>query len=172
MNKGLKLADRVRLGQIDGLRKPEYPLAQNFPTDAHAIWRNYWMASYGINPIKDAKVITVPPPLMVANMRVGNMRRALLTMKSTTFPTPWAVVARTHSTVVMVTHDVDEAVLLSDRIVMMTNGPAATIGEILTVPLERPRNRVASADDLRYVQHRKQVLDFLDTPDAKPEAVA
>ncbi len=82
------------------------------------------------------------------------------------------IVARTHSTVVMVTHDVDEAVLLSDRIVMMTNGPAATIGEILTVTLERPRNRVALADDARYVQHRKQVLDFLYTRHAKVEAVA
>ena len=55
------------------------------------------------------------------------------------------IVARTHSTVVMVTHDVDEAVLLSDRIVMMTNGPAATIGEYLTVNLDRPRNRVELA---------------------------
>jgi len=82
------------------------------------------------------------------------------------------IVARTHSTVVMVTHDVDEAVLLSDRIVMMTNGPAATIGEILTVTLERPRNRVALADDARYVQHRKQVLDFLYTRHAKLETAA
>ena len=82
------------------------------------------------------------------------------------------IVARTHSTVVMVTHDVDEAVLLSDRIVMMTNGPAATIGEILTVTLERPRNRVALADDVRYVHHRKQVLDFLYTRHAKVEVAA
>jgi nitrate/nitrite transport system ATP-binding protein len=82
------------------------------------------------------------------------------------------IVARTHSTVVMVTHDVDEAVLLSDRIVMMTNGPAATIGEILTVTLERPRKRVELADDARYVRHRKQVLDFLYTRHAKVEAVA
>ena len=71
------------------------------------------------------------------------------------------IVARTHSTVVMVTHDVDEAVLLSDRIVMMTNGPAATIGEILTVDLARPRNRVELAEDARYVHCRKAVLDFL-----------
>ena len=82
------------------------------------------------------------------------------------------IVARTHSTVVMVTHDVDEAVLLSDRIVMMTNGPAATIGEILSVTLERPRRRVELADDARYVQHRKQVLDFLYTRHARVEAVA
>jgi len=73
------------------------------------------------------------------------------------------IVARTQSTVVMVTHDVDEAVLLSDRVVMMTNGPAATIGEICTVGIERPRERVALAEDLRYVQARKAVIDFLYT---------
>ena len=73
------------------------------------------------------------------------------------------IVARTKSTVVMVTHDVDEAVLLSDRIVMMTNGPAATIGEILRVELERPRQRVELAEDARYVHYRKEVLDFLYT---------
>ncbi len=73
------------------------------------------------------------------------------------------IVARTHSTVVMVTHDVDEAVLLSDRIVMMTNGPAATIGEVLAVGLPRPRNRVELAEDSRYVHYRKEVLDFLCT---------
>ncbi|MBA3598761.1 MAG: ABC transporter ATP-binding protein [Methylibium sp.] len=71
------------------------------------------------------------------------------------------IVARTRSTVVMVTHDVDEAVLLSDRIVMMTNGPAATIGEVLRVDLARPRDRVALAEDAGYVHCRKQVLDFL-----------
>jgi nitrate/nitrite transport system ATP-binding protein len=73
------------------------------------------------------------------------------------------IVARTHSTVVMVTHDVDEAVLLSDRIVMMTNGPAATIGEILAVDLPRPRNRVELAEDPHCTQLRKAVLDFLYT---------
>jgi nitrate/nitrite transport system ATP-binding protein len=54
------------------------------------------------------------------------------------------------NTVIMITHDVDEAVLLSDRIVMMTNGPAATIGEILTIDLPRPRNRVQLADDAQF----------------------
>lgn len=71
------------------------------------------------------------------------------------------IVARTRSTVVMVTHDVDEAVLLADRIVMMTNGPAATIGEILKVDLPRPRDRVALADDPAYHRCRTAVLDFL-----------
>ena len=80
-----------------------------------------------------------------------------------------AIVAATHSTVVMVTHDVDEAVLLSDRIVMMTNGPAATIGEVLQVDLERPRRRVALAENPRYLQLRKEVIDFLYTRQAHVE---
>jgi nitrate/nitrite transport system ATP-binding protein len=82
------------------------------------------------------------------------------------------IVARTKSTVVMVTHDVDEAVLLSDRIVMMTNGPAATIGEILSIELERPRNRVDLAEDTRYVHYRKEVLDFLYTRHGHVEKAA
>lgn len=82
------------------------------------------------------------------------------------------IVARTHSTVVMVTHDVDEAVLLSDKIVMMTNGPAATIGEVLAVDLPRPRNRVALAEDPRYVYCRKAVIDFLYTRQAHVEKAA
>ena len=73
------------------------------------------------------------------------------------------IVARTRSTVVMVTHDVDEAVLLADRIVMMTNGPAANIGEILGVELPRPRNRIALAGSAQYQQVRKKVIDFLYT---------
>jgi len=71
------------------------------------------------------------------------------------------IVARTQSTVVMVTHDVDEAVLLSDRIVMMTNGPAATIGEICKVDLPRPRSRIELVEDVRYISARKAVIDFL-----------
>jgi nitrate/nitrite transport system ATP-binding protein len=82
------------------------------------------------------------------------------------------IVARTQSTVVMVTHDVDEAVLLSDRIVMMTNGPAATIGDVLTVTLERPRNRIELAEDAAYVHYRKEVLDFLYTRQGHVEKAA
>ncbi|KAF0183389.1 MAG: ABC transporter ATP-binding protein [Hyphomonadaceae bacterium] len=68
---------------------------------------------------------------------------------------------RLGTTIVMITHDVDEAVLLSDRIVMMTNGPSATIGEILTVPLARPRKRLDLAEDGAYHHCRHQVLEFL-----------
>ena len=82
------------------------------------------------------------------------------------------IVARTQSTVVMVTHDVDEAVLLSDRIVMMTNGPAATIGEILSVDLQRPRDRVDLAEDSNYTHYRKAVLDFLYTRHGHVERAA
>ncbi len=80
-----------------------------------------------------------------------------------------AIVANTQSTVVMVTHDVDEAVLLSDKIVMMTNGPAATIGEVLSVYLPRPRSRVTLADDPAYLHYRKAVIDFLYTRQAHVE---
>jgi len=73
-----KLADK---GAVDGASLAklmrtdarEYTLAQTFPTGTHAMWLYYWLASYGIDPMKDAKVITVPPPQMVANMRIGNM---------------------------------------------------------------------------------------------------
>jgi nitrate/nitrite transport system ATP-binding protein len=71
------------------------------------------------------------------------------------------LVDATGSTVVMVTHDVDEAVLLSDRVVMMTNGPAARIGEVVEVDLSRPRDRLALATDARYLRLRTQVLQFL-----------
>lgn len=65
------------------------------------------------------------------------------------------------NTMMMITHDVDEAVLLSDRIVMMTNGPSATIGETLEVKLPRPRDRIALADDPEYNHYRRAVLSFL-----------
>lgn len=72
------------------------------------------------------------------------------------------------NTVIMITHDVDEAVLLSDRIVMMTNGPAATIGEILEIDLPRPRNRVVLSDDAKYNHYRHEVLQFLYERQRRP----
>jgi len=73
--------------------------------------------------------------------------------------------------VVMITHDVDEAVLLSDRIVMMTNGPSATIGQILDIDLPRPRDRLALADDPTYNHYRHEVLSFLHEKQRKVEAI-
>ena len=75
------------------------------------------------------------------------------------------------NTVIMITHDVDEAVLLSDRIVMMTNGPAATVGEILDVNLPRPRNRLELTDDVEYNHYRSTVLRFLYEKQKKVESI-
>ncbi len=82
------------------------------------------------------------------------------------------IVAATQSTVVMVTHDVDEAVLLSDRVVMLTNGPAATIGEILDVDLPRPRERVSLSNNPEYQACRTAVLEFLYRRQRHPLAAA
>jgi nitrate/nitrite transport system ATP-binding protein len=77
-----------------------------------------------------------------------------------------------NNTVIMITHDVDEAVLLSDRIVMMTNGPEATIGEILDVKLERPRSRLSLAKDVEYNRLRSEVLTFLYEKQRKVENIS
>ncbi len=76
--------------------------------------------------------------------------------------------ARLNNTVIMITHDVDEAVLLSDRIVMMTNGPSASIGEILDINLERPRDRLALAEDPTYNHYRAEVVKFLHERHVNP----
>ena len=72
-----------------------------------------------------------------------------------------AIHQKLRNTVLMITHDVDEAVLLSDRIVMMTNGPADRIGEVLDVPLARPRRRLEVASNPTYLKCRQRVLEFL-----------
>jgi len=66
-----------------------------------------------------------------------------------------------NTTVILITHDVDEAVLMSDKIVMMSNGPAAKVGEILNIELDRPRDRVALSKDDKFNYYRQQVLSFL-----------
>jgi nitrate/nitrite transport system ATP-binding protein len=76
------------------------------------------------------------------------------------------------NTVMMITHDVDEAVLMSDRVVMMTNGPSATIGQVLAVPLERPRNRIALAEDGTYNHCRQEILTFLYEKQRKVEPIS
>jgi len=79
---------------------------------------------------------------------------------------------RTKVTAIMVTHDVDEAILLADRVVMMTNGPRATIGKILTVNLPRPRNRKELLEHPQFYQYRQEVLHFLAEYDHGPAAKA
>jgi len=82
------------------------------------------------------------------------------------------IVKAAGSTVLMVTHDVDEAVLLADRIVMLTNGPAATIGEILAIDLPRPRDRIELGENPQYHHYRTAVLEFLYRRQAHVEAAA
>jgi nitrate/nitrite transport system ATP-binding protein len=76
------------------------------------------------------------------------------------------------NTVMMITHDVDEAVLMSDRVVMMTNGPSATIGQVLEIPLPRPRNRIALAEDATYNHCRQEILTFLYEKQRKVEPIS
>jgi nitrate/nitrite transport system ATP-binding protein len=80
------------------------------------------------------------------------------------------IVEQIRSTVVMVTHDIDEAILLSDRIMMMTNGPAARIGEVLEIALPRPRDRVALATDPQFAAYCQRLLTFLYRKQAAVEA--
>ncbi len=77
--------------------------------------------------------------------------------------------AEDHKTALMVTHDVDEALFLSDRVVMMTSGPEAHVGEILTVPFERPRKRVDVLERPDYFQLRKSLTSFLEGQQHMPE---
>ena len=72
-------------------------------------------------------------------------------------------------TVLMITHDIDEALFLADRLVMMTNGPSATIGEVLDIPFARPRNRARIMEDPQYYQLRNHVLDYLYRKEAHIE---
>ena len=74
-----------------------------------------------------------------------------------------------NNTVIMITHDVDESVLLSDKIVMMTNGPEASVGEVLSIELERPRNRLELANDPQYNKYRAEVLKFLYERQRRPD---
>jgi nitrate/nitrite transport system ATP-binding protein len=134
-----------------------------------------FLASVGLNDVADTH-----PDQLSAGMRqrVGIARAFALEPKVLLLDEPFSLLdvvtrmelqdqliglcAQTHKTVLMVTHDVDEALLLADRIVLMTNGPAATVGEIVTVPFTRPRDRLIIIDDPKYHEARKQLLSFLE----------
>jgi nitrate/nitrite transport system ATP-binding protein len=134
-----------------------------------------FLASVGLNDVADTH-----PEQLSAGMRqrVGIARAFALEPKVLLLDEPFSLLdvvtrmelqdqlielcAQTHKTVLMVTHDVDEALLLADRIVLMTNGPAATVGEIVPVPFARPRDRLIIIDDPKYHEARKQLLSFLE----------
>src|SRR5882724_4558478 len=134
-----------------------------------------FLASVGLNDVAECY-----PEQLSAGMRqrVGIARAFALEPKVLLLDEPFSLLdvvtrmelqdqlirlcADMHKTVLMVTHDVDEALLLADRIVLMTNGPAATIGEILTVPFPRPRSRAAVLNHADYYQLRDQLIGFLE----------
>ncbi len=126
---------------------------------AHAVERKPGEISGGMKQrVGIARALSMEPKVLLLDEPFGALdalTRAQLQDKV------MEIQARLANTVIMITHDVDEAVLLSDRIVMMTNGPAATIGEILAVDLPRPRHRLTLADDPRYVKARTAVMEFL-----------
>ena len=105
-----------------------------------------------------ARALAIEPKMMLLDEPFGALDALT---RATLQDELMRIVATTGATVRMVTHDVDEAVLLSDRVVMMTNGPAAKIGDIVEIGLPRPRERLALAHDARFMDLRARVLEFL-----------
>jgi nitrate ABC transporter ATP-binding subunit len=105
-----------------------------------------------------ARALAVSPEVLVLDEPFG----ALDAITKEELQEELLAIWRQHKpTVLMITHDIDEALFLADRVVMMTNGPAATIGEIVEVPFERPRRYETIQNDPRYAQLRNHALDFL-----------
>jgi hypothetical protein len=187
---GIKKPEQLK-PLVEEARKKGQPLtfAMTFPSGTHAMWMRYWLGAGGINPDKDIALITIPPPQMVANLKVDKMdglcvgepwnaRAFALEPQVLLLDEPFSLLdaltrmelqdelmrlwQEERKTVLMVTHDVDEALLLADRIVMMTSGPAATVGEVLTVPFSRPRSRVAVLGHPDYYKLRDGLISFLE----------
>jgi ABC-type nitrate/sulfonate/bicarbonate transport system ATPase subunit len=151
----------------------------------HAMWNRYWLAAGGINPDKDVILVGLNDVAdryldeLSAGMsqRVGIARAFALEPKVLLVDEPFSLLdaltrmelqdelmrlwEEDRNTVLMVTHAVDEALFLADRIVMMTSGPAATVGEILSVPFPRPRCRSAVLNHPDYYRLRDHLVVFL-----------
>jgi ABC-type nitrate/sulfonate/bicarbonate transport system ATPase subunit len=105
-----------------------------------------------------ARALAIRPKVMILDEPFG----ALDAITKEELQEELLAIWRDHqATILMITHDIDEALFLADRIVMMTNGPAAHIGEIVEVPFARPRNRARVMEDPRYYELRNFALDFL-----------
>jgi nitrate/nitrite transport system ATP-binding protein len=105
-----------------------------------------------------ARAIAMQPRVLLLDEPFGALDALT---RATLQDTVMDIQTKLKQTVVMITHDVDEAVLLADRVVMMTNGPAATIGEDLYIDLPRPRRRLELAEHSTYIDARKSILSFL-----------
>ncbi len=136
----------------------------------HALERRPHEISGGMKQrVGIARALAMEPKVLLMDEPFGALDSLTRTHMQDTL---MEIQTRLNNTVMMITHDVDEAVLLSDRIVMMTNGPSATIGEILAVDLPRPRDRLQLADDPAYNRYRAAVLKFLHERHRQPTAPA
>ncbi len=116
-----------------------------------------------------ARAIAMQPRVLLLDEPFGALDALT---RATLQDTVMDIQSKLKQTVVMITHDVDEAVLLADRVIMMTNGPAATIGEDLPVSLPRPRRRLELAENPQYIEARKAILSFLYDRFAHPAEAA
>jgi len=140
---------------------------------------SYWLELVGLGDVLHRR----PPELSQGmRQRVGIARAFALSPKVLLLDEPFGMLdqltrielqdvladlcRRDRRTAVMVTHDVDEAIFLSDRVVMMTAGPAATVGDVVTIDLPRPRCRAALLEDPAYYRHRERLIEFLEDHDA------
>jgi nitrate/nitrite transport system ATP-binding protein len=150
--------ERVFQEKKDGLRQRTHA-ALELVGLAHAAHKYPHEISGGMKQrVGIARALAMEPKLLLLDEPFGALDALT---RATLQDELLRIVAQTGATVLMVTHDVDEAVLLSDRVVMMTNGPAARIGDVLAVSLPRPRNRLALASDAHYMRLRARVLEFL-----------
>jgi nitrate ABC transporter ATP-binding subunit len=140
--------ERVGLGDALGRRPPELSLGQ--------------CQRVGI-----ARAFALSPKLLLLDEPFGMLDSLTRMELQEVLQDVWS---RDRKTALMVTHDVDEALFLSDRIALMTRGPRARVGEILEVPFPRPRERTAVLEHSDYYRLRERLLEFLEEQDARPEA--
>jgi nitrate/nitrite transport system ATP-binding protein len=154
---GVRQAFRARLSKSEMVEKAEQAL--RLVHLDHAIHKYPYEISGGMKQrVGIARALATEPRVLLLDEPFGALDALT---RSSLQDELIRVVEMTNATVVMVTHDVDEAILLGDKVVMMTNGPAAQIGEVMTVGLPRPRDRVEMASNAQYAACRRQILDFL-----------
>ena len=161
--------DKVLSARMDRRRRHDWTLHNlDLVGMAHAADKRPHEISGGMKQrVGIARALAMEPKVLLMDEPFGALDALT---RATLQDTLMDIQAKLRNTVVIITHDVDEAVLLSDRIVMMTNGPAATIGEICEVRLERPRRRLELAEDPEYIRCRSAVMRFLYERQRHPKA--